>query len=160
MSKFCIECDFYRIGWCDARGITPYPPDKISCDRFTPKANKRVCVAEIKENVKQNYEGISNRICKNCKSDAVEYEDYCGGTSYYRCKTCGQRGNKDKFTQPTIFDRITSSPEVLAENVVESAYDPVKNRRYYTSVFIEGWCSSRKKAIAATVARLKEVVVG
>jgi hypothetical protein len=66
MSKFCIDCDFYRIGWCDARGITPYPADKISCDRFTPKANKRVCVAEIKENVKQ-----ADLCCKSAKESEV-----------------------------------------------------------------------------------------
>jgi hypothetical protein len=157
MSKFCIDCDFYRIGWCDARGITPYPPDKISCDRFTPKANKRVCVAEIKENVKQNYEGISNRICKNCKSDAVEYEDYCGGTSYYRCKTCGQRGNKDKFTQPTIFDRITASPEVLAPEFVEMMYDRVAGDYRYYSMLTGEFYNSKEEALAATVAKLNEV---
>lgn len=101
---------------------------------------------------------MSNLVCKNCKSVAVEYEDYCGGTSYFRCKTCGMRGNKDKFTQVTIFDRITESPEVLAEYCVYECGDiygdgyPV----WYSSV-TKIYYAEKSEAIAATVAKLKEV---
>ena len=97
---------------------------------------------------------MSKLVCKNCKSIAVEYEDYCGGTSYYRCKTCGQRGDKDKFTQQSVFDRITASPEVLAVELVTLdcdgwwAYVGIGKRKTYPT---------REEAIAATVARLKEV---
>ena len=106
---------------------------------------------------------MSKLVCKNCKSIAVDYEDYTGGTSYYRCKTCGMRGNKDKFTSQTLFDRITASPEVLAERLVLSFpfvdcegqviiawYSTVKNGRWFT----------KKEAVAATVAKLKEEVDG
>ena len=92
---------------------------------------------------------MSKLVCKKCKSIAVEYEDYCGGTSYYRCKTCGMRGNEDKFTQVNIFHRITASPEVLAESLVfwEGGW---------TSRFIRFTTTNQEEAVAATVAKLKE----
>ena len=54
MSNFCVDCEHYRIGICDARGIYPYPPDRISCDKFTQKAIKENCVAESRERVKES----------------------------------------------------------------------------------------------------------
>lgn len=108
---------------------------------------------------------MSNLVCKNCKSTAVEYEDYCGGTSYYRCKTCGQRGDKDKFTQQTVFHRITASPEVLAENLVYSfnlyrntSDERVKQKHWSSSLTEDYAFETKKEAIAATVAKLKELV--
>lgn len=53
MSKFCIDCEHYRVGICDKRGIYPYPPNKITCDNFSPVAIKKPCVAEIAKNAKQ-----------------------------------------------------------------------------------------------------------
>ena len=98
---------------------------------------------------------MSKLVCKNCKSISVEYEDYCGGTSYYRCKTCGQWGDKDKFTQPTVFDRLTASPEVLAEKLVY--YLPGVGW-YFSTLFDGDTCWKNKaEAIAATVAKLSEV---
>lgn len=61
---------------------------------------------------------------------------------------------KDEFPEMTIFHRITSSPEVLAPYLV------------FFSARDNGWCSmltagssydTYKEAIAATVAKLKEV---
>jgi hypothetical protein len=113
---------------------------------------------------------MSDLVCQNCKSIAVEYEDYVGGTSYYRCKTCGMRGNEDKFTQVTLFDRITASPEVLAPRLVFCA-----EYKTFKPMYLEGkggiivgevWKSTvidgasfktESEAIAATVAKLKEV---
>lgn len=103
---------------------------------------------------------MSNLVCRNCKSIAVEYEDYVGGTSYYRCKTCGMRGNEDRFTQVTLFDRITASPEVLAEDVVypyEMAIGGSTFKVYWTSPFVENFYPDKAEAIAATLARLKGV---
>jgi hypothetical protein len=103
---------------------------------------------------------MSNLVCKNCKSIAVEYEDYCGGTSYFRCKTCGQRGDKDKFTQLTVFDYITQSVEKLAEEFVYHIYltDCLQRKRsYWRSTFFP--CnnfSTKEKAIAATIEELKK----
>jgi hypothetical protein len=101
---------------------------------------------------------MSNLVCKNCKSVAVEYEDYCGGTSYFRCKTCGMRGNKDKFTQVTVFDHITASPEVLAEKFIGLIFDHRFTSKYrYYSMLTGEFYNSREEAHAATVAKLKEV---
>jgi hypothetical protein len=101
---------------------------------------------------------MSNLVCRNCKSISVEYEDYCGGTSYYRCKTCGQHGNKDKFTQQTVFHRITASPEVLAEKLTYWQYDPEQSRCGWTNNIIVGELyKNYHEAIAATVEKLKEV---
>ena len=99
---------------------------------------------------------MSKLVCKKCKSVAVEYEDYCGGTSYYRCKTCGQRGSKDKFTQNTVFDRITQSPEVLAEKLVYHGVTSWDDE-FYASTICDEIYKTRAEAIAATVAKLKEV---
>ena len=103
---------------------------------------------------------MSNLICKNCKSVAVEYEDYCGGTQYYRCKTCGQRGSKDKFTQLTIFGQITQSPEMLAKELITTTYDEYKDCNVYWAWLGNGRREAyyaKAEAIAATVAKLKEV---
>ena len=98
---------------------------------------------------------MSNLVCQNCKSIAVEYEDYVGGTSYYHCRTCGARGNRDKFTKQTVFDRITWSEETLAEKLVchgVTSWD----EEYYWSTVCNGIFKTRAEAIAATVAKLKE----
>jgi hypothetical protein len=52
--------------------------------------------------------------------------------------------------KPTVFDRITASPEVLAESLVfwEGGW---------TSRFIKFTTTNREEAIAATVAKLREV---
>lgn len=103
---------------------------------------------------------MSKLVCKNCGNTDVEYEDYCGGTSYYRCKTCGQWGDKDKFTQQTLFHRITSSPEVLAHYLVRLTcfhHPDGSADLLFASSIVEGRWEDRSQAIAATVARLKEV---
>jgi hypothetical protein len=52
--------------------------------------------------------------------------------------------------KPTVFDRITASPEMLAEKLVfwEGGW---------TSRFIQFTSTNREEAIAATVARLKDM---
>lgn len=100
---------------------------------------------------------MSNRICQKCKSTNVVEDGTYGGTTYYRCETCHHLGEKDDFPEMTVFDRITASPEVLAPEFV-----------YCEEVFPgwDTWCSlllgnvgyrTKQEAIAATVARLKEV---
>jgi hypothetical protein len=103
---------------------------------------------------------MSNLVCRNCKSISVEYEDYCGGTSYYRCKTCGQLGDKNKFTQQSVFDRITQSPEVLAHYLVRLTcfhYPDGSADLLFASSVVEGRWVDRAEAIAATVEKLQEV---
>lgn len=108
---------------------------------------------------------MSNLVCQNCKSIAVEYEDYVGGTSYYRCKTCGMRGNEDKFTQVTLFDRITVSMEVLAPKFVyhvTSFLDGLNKPKkiWYSTLINNQYFNTELEAKRATVAKLKEVYNG
>ena len=103
---------------------------------------------------------MSSLVCKNCKSIAVEYEDYVGGTSYYRCKTCGMRGDKDKFTQVTLFNRITASPEVLAPLLVREywmADGPHIVKMWVSKIVPDHKYKTEPEAISVTVAKLKEV---
>jgi hypothetical protein len=99
---------------------------------------------------------MSKLVCKNCKSSDVIYEDYVGDTSFYRCGTCGQRGDKDKFTQQTVFDKITESPDALASLLVLTNATEITGT-YYTSVIAYGAWKSKAEANAVTLARLKEV---
>jgi hypothetical protein len=53
----------------------------------------------------------------------------------------------------TVFDRITQSPEVLAEKLVEDTMD---GTMFYSILTREDYCT-KERAIAATVSKLKEV---
>ena len=61
----------------------------------------------------------------------------------------------------TLFDRITQSPETLAEKLVyeESLIKPDGTYvcRYFSTIIQGGCWFNEEEAIAATVARLKEV---
>lgn len=69
--------------------------------------------------------------------------------------------------KPTLFDRITASPEVLAESSVyfEEEHSLVLEGSDCGAIFDGGWTSpfieynygTRPEAVAATLARLKEV---
>lgn len=56
----------------------------------------------------------------------------------------------------TIFDQITQSYATLVEKLVYFAYSDVE-RDHYRSTIVKGDWRTREKAIAATVAKLKEV---
>jgi hypothetical protein len=61
----------------------------------------------------------------------------------------------------SLFDRITSSPEVLAPCFVEKQPDQWDDDDYaYYSYLTKEWYATEDKAIAATVAKLKEVCDG
>ena len=65
----------------------------------------------------------------------------------------------------TVFDQITASPEVLAEKLVYcekwtiTSEHPEKGKEYeyWSTPFIENLYKTKAEAIAATVAKLKEV---
>lgn len=64
-----------------------------------------------------------------------------------------------KDQPPSLFDRITASPEVLAEKFIEERQDQWDDDDYaYYSYLTNEWYASREKAFAATLAKLKEVV--
>lgn len=93
--------------------------------------------------------------CPNCGRGIGVYQDYVGGTSFFRCDICGHTGCD--FEDATLFDRITRSPEVLAPEFVEMMYDRVAGDYRYYSMLTGEFYNSRDEAIAATVNKLKEV---
>jgi hypothetical protein len=98
--------------------------------------------------------------CPKCESIAVVYEDYVGGTLFYRCQTCGHIGSD--FEKKTLFDRITASPEVLAEKLVFAIGRIVPDYNHvvtlwYSTIIPDITFETRTEAIAATVEKLKEV---
>ena len=68
--------------------------------------------------------------------------------------------NCDTFEPITIFHRITASPEVLAEKLVYRIANIGGFRAMYSSLIINKCYHAKAKAIAATVAKLKEVENG
>lgn len=94
-------------------------------------------------------------ICSKCNNLTVEYEDYCGGTSYYRCKTCNHWGSKDEFSEATLFDTITVSPEVLARSLCGNVR--VGCFSGYYSMLTGMYYPDMEKAYIATLEKLKEV---
>lgn len=84
------------------------------------------------------------QICPICAACNTKQKD-----GYYMCCACRHKWRDVESS--SVFDRITESPEVLAEKLV---YCDV----YYKSTIIPGesW-EYEQEAIAATVAKLKEV---
>jgi hypothetical protein len=62
-----------------------------------------------------------------------------------------------KNAKQTVFDRITASPEVLAEKLVYRIAIISGWKAMYSSVLINKCYHTKAKAIAATVEKLKEV---
>ena len=89
--------------------------------------------------------------CKRCDGDLCTYFDnYSDRESTIACILFEPK-------KPTLFDRITSSPEVLAEKLVFEIFckeDP--DIKGWTSAFTDVH-ETKSEAIAATVAKLKEV---
>lgn len=99
---------------------------------------------------------MSNLVCKDCKSkDVTEYPPGMFGEPRHRCNSCGNISRTADFVEPTIFDRITASPEVLAPKLV---YVSLFNACWYSTLTGDAMYKSREEAEAATVAKLKEVV--
>ena len=93
--------------------------------------------------------------CPRCKSIVVDYEDYVGGTLFYKCQTCGYRGSD--FEKQTVFDKITASEEALAEKLVHLIMcEEDTSLRGWTSNVVESVFETYEEAIAATVAELRK----
>lgn len=101
------------------------------------------------------------KYCKDCKNmNCPEGRVNCKYPDAVACALY-------RDTQPTIFETITASPEVLAESsvyfeeehtlVLEGSEHGVTFPGGWTSPFIEYTYATKPEAIAATVVRLKEV---
>lgn len=94
-------------------------------------------------------------ICPECGSYLFSYEHTEDNDwQLCTCERCGCSGTPEEFLYNSVFARITASPEVLAEELVTLdcdgwwAYVGIGKRKSYPT---------REEAIAATVAKLKEV---
>lgn len=97
---------------------------------------------------------MSNRICERCKSSVVL--PWNNVKDFYKCMNCSAIGYSDKFPEKTVFDRITVSPEVLAEKLVYR-YD---GNGTWRSFLLYGYeFLTKEEAYAATVAELNKVCV-
>lgn len=108
---------------------------------------------------------MSNKTCKDCFHFYGVAEDMNGevgmcdlqSSEYPNYKVAGETAC-DKFNAPTVFDRITASPEVLAPEFVGIVFDHrYTSRDRFYSMLTKEFYDSESEAIAATVVRLKEV---
>ena len=93
----------------------------------------------------------------DCVLSSIDYDEY------FQPKHCPHSGiavhwKKCETTEkkPTIFHRITASPEVLAPYCIVDYYSGLEVHICYSTV-TKKWYKKHEEAIAATVAKLKEV---
>lgn len=116
--------------------------------------------------------------CPRCESKNIHITEYPNlSCSMATCYGCGYADLLEKFPEQTLFDKITQSYETLAEKLVyETAVEERKTvydnrgrgvgvRSYIdyvwkSSVTGDDIYTSKDEAIAATVAKLKEVSNG
>lgn len=100
--------------------------------------------------------------CPKCGSSNIQTERRIDG--FHHCMDC-RHSWKIGESPPTLFDRITASPEVLAPNLVYSlefvfrddwGNEEIKTKWFSTVCDNMAFCDE-SEAIDATVARLKEV---
>lgn len=107
---------------------------------------------------------MNNKTCGECRfyHPIWEHEGVCTATSDLR-KTCdftSECAIGGVYPKPsvTVFDLITTSPEVLAPCFVEKQPDQWDDNNYaYYSYLTKEWYATEDRAISATVAKLKEV---
>ena len=115
---------------------------------------------------------MSNRICGRCKSSVVV--PWNNVKDFYKCMNCSAMGYAEKFPEKTVFQQITASEEVLAPKFVYEAAIRTSKLVYdqrgrgvgvgydieevWKSTITEDTYISEAEAIAATLAKLKEVV--
>jgi hypothetical protein len=110
---------------------------------------------------------MSKRICGRCKSSVVlPY----GQTALFKCQNCSALGSQSEFPEATLFDQLTASPEAMAEKLVycidSSSFRVIdsagrllayENEVLASTILPGSFWTKYEEAIAATVAKLKEV---
>lgn len=97
---------------------------------------------------------MSNNVCGKCHTfDSMH--DYCiiAGDRYANSPACHCFADKcQEITSPTVFDCITQSPEVLAEDFVYES-----GEMWMSTLIVDTTFETWEEAHAATVAKLKDV---
>lgn len=102
-------------------------------------------------------DAVKNRVCDRCKSSFIIPHANLG--NHYQCQNCNRIGRTEDFPKATVFDQITASPEALAVKLVYWDQNP-PNSGWTSSLIRRGGYKiyrTKPEAIAATVAKLKEV---
>lgn len=94
-----------------------------------------------------------SKICKNCRYFAT---NGCSNVCTLYCCGTSDDENCRNYEAQTVFDRITQSPDVLAEKLV---YHGVTSwdEDFYVSTICAGVYKTRAEAFAATVEKLTGV---
>lgn len=112
---------------------------------------------------------MSKKTCKDCLHCSIDEDEvFCSGMPWHYPfggsdvvtldkEVCKHFLERDK---PTVFDRITKSPEALAEKLVycEEPERFCENASWCSVLLGKVSYATKAKAIADTVAKLKEVV--
>ena len=103
---------------------------------------------------------MSKTICSKCRYAIQDIpEMFCMFRKLHTKD--GYFENCHCFFPKSVFDRITSSPEVLAENFIHKILTEHDEYKWRGEIGYINWKSaefdSKEEAIAATVAKLKEV---
>lgn len=105
--------------------------------------------------------------CRLCGGLAKSCGKNIYGEEVYECTICLEPGHHSRFDDVTLFTEITKSPEALAEKVVyfdglgfTSPFIDISYfvNRVHEAIDEEKYFKARDKAIAATVAKLNEVI--
>lgn len=100
-------------------------------------------------------------ICPDCGSYLFCYEHTEDNDwQLCTCERCGSSGTPEDFLYNSVFARITTSPEVLAEKLVYRTIELAVNRVTYScwkSTITEESYRTKAEALAATMAKLKEL---
>ena len=101
-----------------------------------------------------------SKVCPICRSIncIVEAGKFGDGSPFFTCLHCHTDIRKERILPETIFHRITASPEMLAEKLVYSERLDYCYEEWYSTLFSDKVFDTKSEAIAATVARLNEVV--
>jgi hypothetical protein len=99
---------------------------------------------------------MSNKTCGECRYfEPDDISAYCEVVKII----CDDKAPACKAFEPkpTVFQQITESPEVLAEKLVYCVFNAWGESHWKSTVIGEKKFPTLTKAIAATVAKLKEV---
>jgi transcription initiation factor TFIIIB Brf1 subunit/transcription initiation factor TFIIB len=98
---------------------------------------------------------MSNLVCPECGSTNIMTERRVNG--YHVCLECHNFWSNGVKPTLTVFQKITASEEVLAEKLVYCVFNAWGESHWKSTVIGEKKFPTLTKAIAATIARLKEV---
>ena len=96
-----------------------------------------------------------SKVCSDCKFSIQDFPDLFCTVRKLSTKD-GLFVNCHHFLPKSLFHRITTTPELLAEKLVYFKFSDVSSD-HYGSTIVKGDFRTKSEAIAATLEKLKEV---